>query len=769
MRSSISLALFITFSAAITAFAAEPADHEDPRWWFRQATAAIEHIKDPEAKHLIGDILRTAQGQVLSPAQAAMAIDEQLAALRTKAGPDNEWQYHYSAAQLYASAGQHEKALAALRQGRTLALAKLAGKAAARLEEEFDSRLSDMARSAAQREDRKFSLAFAAEIQDARQRETAHRSLATHWASESEWESCFQVIDAIEKPETRHAVLTELVTWVTKKDRAAGKQLLSRISPTARAQSERLFFMASASSGKQEDLQRAVEMLVRDSATMDEQELARCLSALNQVLTEAPGDLTLDEAIDKSFEALLRTTAAGKKNRAADDARRCLADYLFRTGRYEALLEATVEWKESAQGLCEVYRKKVVLHYAANKRCAEAIALVREKGQRIGLGPEDAELFLTAGEPMMALEITGQMDNFDYAAPTMNKIALEFARRGEPDAIEQVLEKLHADDLRIGCLAALAQQAMHDKHEQQAAKYAARAKKLLPKLPRDERQVEAAQRLASALTAIGDARAAEELMQKYADGGQRAARHLSLARNKLEAKDEQGFMKEMAEFERRLTREQLTSGAPVAPAPYRSRSHIEALPDEGPPPPPPGGVSPAPRFVAPTTAPAGAPPPLKPMAPAAAPPAVKPATPMVTPRTVKPMAPTYTPAPMNPIKPMVPMVDVSPENETDIASTQVQLAIFGAKQYFAAGKPAEAQALMRRALAEVEGTGGVFWRVELYADMMQDVKTPEQFKQLAQMAEAVPSPDDRAILMVLGGAMLAHQQRGPLPMDKPER
>ncbi|HTN75655.1 MAG TPA: hypothetical protein VL096_10435, partial [Pirellulaceae bacterium] len=532
--------------------AAEPGELADPRWWFRQAEAALKQIKDPEAHTLIKQIVGQMQGASLSPVQAQTAVDEQLATLRTQLPPEEEWRYQYLAAQVHGTAHQYPAALQALTRGRALAAARFTDKALKNIVETFDRQLGNQASAAARHGDAEIAIEMVTAIEDARTRDSARASLSQTLATNKQLKPAIEVATTIEDPRAQEETLANLVHIAVEHEPAVVEQVLERMTPAAAEQSRRMYWIRECHTGEQKAWERAIEgvlsfadpILLQKLERRSAGDLESCLNALNHQLEGSKVKVPIDEALGKRFLTLLEYYCE-RRYIAGEAAKRCRVSYLIATAQFDAALELERGY-QNERTLANT-QLQIAQCYLRLKQPEKALALCREiRGHEPSF--ELINAFRSAGEFAAALELAATIDELRYSAVPLNDIARDYDKLGDQAGVQRAVAALAVDDLRAICLASLAQQAIAAKQSTQADQYLIAAEKLLAKLPHDQFRDPAVNAVSTAYAQRGDVKAVARLVEAYGDGADRAARFLSVAYQRCEAKDFAGCKAAMVAF-----------------------------------------------------------------------------------------------------------------------------------------------------------------------------------------------------------------------------
>jgi hypothetical protein len=647
--------------------AGPPTDLRDAEAWYQAARFEADRIPDPEQRHLLGQLATASQ-----PVTEEEAV-QQVGALRAKyAGrPGVEaWAISREAARHYEMLGYYRRAAEALDQ---------ATREASNLEMAQERSLGEV-------DSARYSLIARAAAQDAKFAE--------------------ELADKIKHPVFRAEAFSSLAYHLAKSDIAEAERVLAKIGGERGAQARReLLLRRFEPKNNAPHVKRGVELLLTSARAMSDTDLSRSFMCVEAVASEIVAACDAQQ-LTSLTDLLEQTPRDSKRYFEAVD---CLIALRVAQGRFDDALQlADVSGDAFRQKL---RRRTISLALIDAGRLAEAERASDETGGSLAIA------YIRAKQPREALAAARRIDDIRSAYPHV-VAALSLLPAGDRDTAEQALQDLVYDDVRAHALAAWAVKVFEPQQPERSRTLVAQAEKLLPSIKDAVQQRSAGLAVGRAYAQTGAEREAAALLQKYGRPRHVLEVRLKSAGQRLQAQDQAGFEREMAQALLILrAKEPLSFGDNSANEEHSPETWQRPRPRQpqvlvGGPPPFLG------RVVVPGDLPG------VPGAPAA--PAAPPQPQQLTP------------------------------NEHDEAVIRFLYFLQASRLYRQAGDAKQARQLAAAGIAAYSRVGGSFERWELYAETFLDSKTPQRLQELAELSQDAKEPADRAVLLTLGGALAKH-------------
>lgn len=652
---------------SVTTLAAEPpTDLRDAEAWYQAARFEADRIPDPEQRNLLGQL--AAASQEVTEDEAVKQVDA-LRAKYQKLPRVQAWQISREAARHYENLGFYRRAAEALDQAAREA-SSLEMEKKRSLGEIDTARHSVMSRAAGQ--DPKFAEELADKIQHPVFRAEAFSSLAYRLA----------------KSDIKEAERVLAKIGGERGNRALIEILLHRTSPTDKAP----------------DVKRGVELLLQSAPTMSAADLGQCIGRVQWAAKEIVATCDAQQ-LSKLTDLLAQTPPDSIHHFAAVN---CLINLRVAQGRIDDALKLADASGDSSRQ--KIRRRTISLALIDAGRLAEAERVSDETGGDLAIA------YLRAKQPREALAAARRVDDIRYAYSHVIA-ALTLLPADDRDTAEQALQDLVYDDVRAHALAAWGVKVFEPKAPERARALVARAEKLLPQIKDTVQQRSAGLAVGQAYAQIGAERESTALLQKYGRSIHFLQLRLNLANQRLQAKDQAGFEREMAQAllilqaKTPLSFGEISANEEYSPENWQTprprqpqlRDHVP-VPFAGPP--VPFGFAP----------------------------------------------PVPVPAPAAPAAPPLELT----RDEHDDAVIRFQFFLHASRLYRPAGDAKQARQLAASGVAAYSKVGGSFERWELFGESFLDSKTPERLQEIAELAQDAKNPADRAVLLTIGGALAKH-------------
>ncbi|WP_254512372.1 hypothetical protein [Anatilimnocola floriformis] len=724
--------------AYLPAIAAEPpADLRDAAAWYQAARAEAARIPDPEQRNLLGQL--AAASQEVTEDEAVKQVDALRAKYRGRPGVQ-DWQLSREAARQYDTLGYYRRAAEALDQAEREAsnLEMIKDESMSQIDSDRRSLISRAAE-----QDAKFVEELADKIKDPTLRSGALSSLAYRLAesdikdaervlakvggergnlalidillcrssnisraAEQDAKFVEELADKIKDPTLRSGALSSLAYRLAESDIKDAERVLAKVG------GERgnlalidILLCRSSKTQKAPHVKRGIELLLRNVFTMSDADLARCFGRVQSVVKEIVA--TCDAQQVTLLTELLEQTP--RESHRHFHAINCLIDLRVAQGRIDDALKLADSNGDAFRQ--KIRRRTISLALISAGRLADAESVSDETGRELAIE------YLRAKKPREALAAARRIDDIRIAYPHV-VAALALLPADDRDTAEQALNDLVYDDVRAHALAAWGVKVSDQREPERARALVARAEKLLPQIKDPVQQRSAGLAVGQAYILVGAEREGDALLKKFGTSFHSLQLRLTAADQRLQAKDQAGFEREMAqallilEAETLLSFGENTANEEFSPEHWqRPRPrHPQLREGFGGPPAPPGF------------------------------------------------------APWTPARP-APAAPVAPEqlalNAHDDAVIRFQFFVQASRLYRKAGDGKQARKLGAAAIASYSKIGGSFERWETFAETFMNEQTPERLQELAELAQDAKNPADRTVLLTLGGALAKHLNDQP--------
>jgi hypothetical protein len=293
--------------------------------------------------------------------------------------------------------------------------------------------------------------------------------------------------------------------------------------------------------------ERAIGRFLADRSAMESRDVRRCYVALAASLASLPRDVR-PQTLHALQEQLARDTAPGAIENALGEASRCLATLLIMRGQLAAARD--VKDQKGRPLLRGQFGNQAARLLVAQGMYDEAAAI---SSQSLG---DIAAAHLAAGRHHQALLILERLEH-DGGGGTATMAACQFAEHDDWDRAGRAVATIGDGVSRGSCLTELAAIAVRKGRLDRVMPLLHAARERLHHIADLDSRSQAAEYLACAYNAAGDARIAWELVNREGDDLARAKVLVDMAGHQLSAKDATGFLQSMERLDSILAKDRL--------------------------------------------------------------------------------------------------------------------------------------------------------------------------------------------------------------------